>query len=120
MGRLKLEMIMATNPARKSDGVPSPADDAELDSIVTYPHLVVRIYSAVYQRERIDVRVGAWPVAQIGHRCSFVLHPAPFNRDGAISPACRKFLINSVQEAVDRLKRQMCVIWAPSLCTFVQ
>ncbi len=112
---------MATDPTRKSDDSLTLVDDAEVARAATYPHLVVRIYSAVYQRENIVIQhTLRVPIAQIGHKCSLVLHTEPFNADGTVSAACRRFLINSVQDAVSRLKFPMCVVWEPASCTFVK
>ena len=104
---------------------PAFTDDAPLAlaapaGTAAYPYLVVRIYAAVYQRERIVVRAARWPMAQIGHQRSFVQRPAPFNADGTLSAPCRALLIASVQHAVRQTKFRMCIVWGPSSCTFVE
>ena len=87
---------------------------------VRYPHLVVRIYSAVYQREELQVLTGAEPCARIGFRTSFVRHPQPFLPDGSIGPDCRELLVHAVQGAVRRTGFRMCLVWSADRCTFVE
>jgi len=84
-----------------------------------YPHLVVRIFAAVYQRERIRVQVGPEAVEIIAGRC-LVQHPAPLLPDGTMSPACRELLIAGVQSAVRQRHLRMCIVWAPTSCTYVE
>lgn len=74
-----------------------------------FPYLIVRIYSAVYQREGIEIRYGM-PAVGIHHHGTFVRHPAPFATDGELSESCRALLLARVQEAVIRLRFRMCVI----------
>ena len=85
----------------------------------SYPYLVVRLASAVYQRELIVVRSGE-PRAHIGFRDSFVHHPTPFAEDFAISPGCKDVLVAAVFDAVRRLGFRMCIVWRPDNCTFVE
>lgn len=84
-----------------------------------YPHLVVRIYSAVYQREDIAIREGP-PQVHIGYRSSSVQCPEPFMPDGQLSPSCRDLLIAGVVEAVPRLRFRMCLVWGPKQSTYVE
>lgn len=84
-----------------------------------YPYIVIRLMCAVYQRENLQVRVGA-PDFHIGHRSSFVQHPSPYAEDGSIGPACRTFLLDGVLEAVRRLRFRMCVVWKEGVCTYVE
>jgi len=84
-----------------------------------YPYLVVRIFVAFYQRERIDIRVGPPAVEFVNRRC-FVQHPAPVEDDGTVSAACRAVLIEGVQAAVRRLPFRMCVVWSERDCTYVE
>lgn len=83
-----------------------------------YPHLIVRIYSAVYQREFIEIRKGP-PEAYIGRKKSYVQHPAPYF-NGSISEECKDLLLQTTAEAVERLKFRMCIVWAVDSCTFVE
>lgn len=83
-----------------------------------YPHLVVRIYSAIYQREDIAIREGP-PQVHIGYRSSSVQCPEPFTSDGQLSPSCRDLLVAGVVEAVPRLRFRMCLVWGPGDCTYV-
>lgn len=85
----------------------------------TYPYLIVRIFTAIYQRERIAFCIGP-PVVEIVNRSCFVQHPAPFAADGTVSPACRALLLAGVQDAVRRLPFRMCVVWAAQACTYVE
>jgi len=96
-----------------------PADDAEVASSATYPYLVIRIFYAIYERERIRIRVGPPAVEFVNRRC-FVQHPMPFAADGTVSPACRELLILGVQAAVRRLRFRMCIVWAESSCSYVE
>lgn len=84
-----------------------------------YPHLVVRIYSAVYQREDIAIHEGP-PQVHIGYRSSSVQCPAPFMPNGQLSPSCRDLLVAGVVEAVPRLRIRMCLVWGPSDCTYCE
>jgi hypothetical protein len=86
---------------------------------VTYPHLVVRIFAAVYQREGIEIRVGPPAVEIVNRRCA-VQHPEPFAADGTISAACRALLIQGVQSAVRQLRFRICIVWAETRCTYVE
>ena len=85
----------------------------------SYPNIVIRFLSAVYQRENLEVRVGD-PQLHIGHCASFVQHPSPYTEDGSISPACRAFLLDGVLSAVRRLRFRMCVVWKKGACTYVE
>ena len=84
-----------------------------------YPHVVVRLMCAVYQRESIDICQGV-PSVLIGTRRSYVQHPAPYTEDGRLSEGCRKLLLDGVLEAVVRTARRMCVVWAPGVCSYVE
>ena len=86
---------------------------------VKYPHIVVRIMGAVYQRENIDIGLGE-PMVQIAFRKSFLRHPNPFNYDGSISEQARQILITAVIAAVNRTRFRMCLIWGPNNCTFCE
>ena len=85
----------------------------------TYPYLVVRVFVAFYQREHIDFRVGS-PAVHVAYRRSFVQHPAPFDANGIVSPACRALLIAGVQGAVRQLPFRMCIVWGANSCTYVE
>ena len=84
-----------------------------------YPYLVVRIYSAVYQRERIEIIQGEAAV-EIRAKGTFVRHPQPFNSQGELSDGCRRLLLDGVLEAVQRTHFRMCVVWNSSSCSFVE
>ncbi len=84
-----------------------------------YPHLVVRIMSAVYQREKIDIRTGE-PKVGISHHGCYVQHPGPLTPDGRLTDPCRALLIEGVGDAVRRTGFRMCLVWAPHSCTFVE
>lgn len=84
-----------------------------------YPHVVVRLMCAVYQRESIDICQGV-PSVLIGTRRSYVQHPAPYTEDGRLSDGCRKLLLDGVLEAVVRTAHRMCVVWAPGECSYVE
>ena len=84
-----------------------------------YPYLVVHLMPAVYQREEIAVHRGELRV-HIGHRDTFVHHPAPFAADGSIAPGCKKVFIDATLEAVRRTRFRMCVVWSATHCTFVE
>ena len=101
----------------------SPFTDIPAEPIAApttqYPYLVVRIMSAFYQRERIDVRQGE-PAVQIGTGKSFVQHPEPWLDANAISEGCRNLLLKGVIAAVDRTKFRMCIVWDKESCSFVE
>ena len=111
---------MASDIPRRqhSLGVPTLVDDAEVARTATYPHLVVRIYSTVYQRERIQVRRGPAAVG-VHSGATYVQHPEPL-ANGEMSEGCRTLLLAGVQEAVRRLKFRMCVVWSPKACSYVE
>jgi len=94
---------------------PEPSVAARL----RYPYLVVRLMSAVFQREDITLHPGS-PSVHIGHRDTFVHHPQPFDADGAVSADCRALLIAGTLEAVQRTRFRMCLVWAADSCTFVE
>ena len=84
-----------------------------------YPFVVVRLMSAVYQREDIAVHAGD-PKSRIGFRDSFVYHPTPFAEDGAVSQGCKDLLVAATLEAVRRTGHRMCLVWTANDCTFVE
>jgi len=84
-----------------------------------HPHLVVRIYSAVYQREDIAIESGQ-PEVHVGFRSTFVRHPAPFTEDGDISQGCKDLLVAGVIRAVRRTGHRMSLVWAPNTCTYCE
>lgn len=84
-----------------------------------YPYLVVRLMSAVYQRERIYIRQGD-PAVHIGYGSCFLRHPQPFDEGGRISSDCRKLLLDGVLAAVLRTRLRMCVVWAPDKASYVE
>jgi len=84
-----------------------------------YPHLVVRIYSAVYQREDIAIESGQ-PEVHVGFRSTYVRHPEPFTEEGDISQDCKDLLVAGVIEAVRRTGHRMSLVWAPNTCTYCE
>lgn len=84
-----------------------------------YPYLVIRLMSAVYQREPIEIRLGTSRV-HIGHRTTYVQHRSPRTPEGQVSEECRLLLLQGVSEAVRRLKHRMCVVWQHKSCSFVE
>lgn len=111
---------MAIDCTHCASGVPIPADDVELARTANYPHLIVRIYCAVYQRECIDVRIGAPAVGIKAGGRSYVQYPEPLNPNGTLSLACREMLIIGFQAAVRRFRFRMCLVWAPGTSTYVE
>ena len=102
-------------------GVPTLLELEEDTSTATYPHLVVRIASRFFQRMCIDVRIGP-PEVDIWHPThgTFVQHLEPFDADGTLSMACRKLLLEGVREAVKRCGFRMCIVWAPTSCSYIE
>jgi hypothetical protein len=100
--------------------VPTLADDEELLRTTTFPHLIVRIQAVVYQRERIDVRIGAPAVGIYSGGRSYVQYPEPFNSDGTLSTACREMLIIGAQAAVRIYEFRICIVWSPTSCSYVE
>jgi hypothetical protein len=86
---------------------------------LSYPYLVIRIFAAVYQRERLKIREGPAAVELVYRHC-FVQHPAPFAADGTLNPDCRELLIDAVQAAVRRLGFRMWIVWARSSATSIE
>lgn len=94
-------------------------DEAFVRRNTKYPFLIVRIFAAWYQRETIAVRVGP-PAVEFVNRSCFIRHPAPFESDGTVSPACRELLLAGVLDAVRRGPFRMCVVWGPGICSYVE
>lgn len=84
-----------------------------------YPYLIVRLMSAVYQRENIDVRKGE-PLVAISPHKTYVQHPEPIADDGNMSIGCRTLLLNAVKDAVNRTKFRMSVIWGKADASYVE
>lgn len=84
-----------------------------------FPHLVIRPFSTVYQREPVGICIGEAAVSVVKGHC-YVRHPAPFSADGKMSADCRALLIGGVQSAVRSLKLRMCIVWAAESCTYVE
>ena len=97
----------------------TPISAARTAGKVFYPYLVIRIFAAVYQRERLLIRVGQ-PVVELAYRQSFVQHPIPFSTDGTLNPDCRELLIRGVHAAVRSLGFRMWIVWANSSATSVE
>jgi hypothetical protein len=95
--------------------VPQP----EVLADAPFPYLIVRTFYGVYQRERIQIRVGP-PAVEIANRRCSVQHPSPRAADGRISAPCRDLLLSGVQHAVRGLHWRMCVVWAEAACTYVE
>lgn len=87
--------------------------------VTQYPFLVVRIYSAVYQRERIEIRQGE-PAVKIGAGKSYVQHPEPWLLNNEISENCRALLLAGVTSAVNTTGFRMCIKWAEARCSYVE
>ena len=85
----------------------------------SYPYLVIRICSGVYQRESIAIRQGEASV-QIGHHRTHVQHPSPWDSEDGMSPGARQLLLQGVTKAVTRLGFRMCVVWSKENCSFVE
>ncbi len=85
----------------------------------TYPHLLIK-FDGFYERERVNVSAGAWPIAQIGRKCSLVIYPEPFDAEGTLSEPCQAFLIDSVQKVAKQTGYRMVVVWGPASCSFVE
>ena len=101
-------------------GVPT-LYEVELTSTATYPHLVVRIAKRFFQRMCIDLRIGP-PEVDIWHPThgTFVQHLEPFDADGTLSMACRSLLLEGVREAVKCCGLRMCIVWAPTSCSYIE
>lgn len=83
-------------------------------------YLVVRLIATVYQREPIKVIRGPHPLAVIGPNRCVVVHPRAYDKGGVLTPECRSFLVIAVQNAVERTRFRMCLVWSSSSCTFVE
>ncbi len=84
-----------------------------------FPYIVVRVFTALYQREDIRLLVGPQAVSICAGRC-YLQHPEPLLSNGTISPDCRRLLVEGVEAAVRNLKNlRMCIVWAPQSCTYV-
>jgi hypothetical protein len=99
----------------------NPLNSAECTTGRTiYPYLVIRVFAAVYQRERIRIQTGP-PLVELVYRRSVVQHPVPFAADGTtLNPDCRALLTHGVQAAVRGLGFRMWIVWAKSSCTSVE
>lgn len=63
------------------DSISTLVDDAEVARAATYPHLIVRIHAAVYQRERIQIRKGPPAVGIHSSGATYVQHYEPLVGD---------------------------------------
>jgi len=88
-------------------------------SAAGYPYLVVRLGACAYKREKIDIGIGPAEVV-IAPNKSRVRHPEPFDAEGAITPDCRKLMVDSVQQEVRRRWFRMCIVWAPDACSYCE
>ena len=95
-----------------------PIDNALMGSLA-YPVLVVRVFSAVYQRERIQLRAGS-PSLQLESGKCVLQHPWPVDSHGQVTAECRSFLLERVRSAVRTRRMRMCVIWSRESCTYVE
>lgn len=84
------------------------------------PHIVVRLMAAVYQREPIRIMQGPHARARIAPGHCFVVHPNPLDTRGSLTEECRGFLIEAVRNAVTTTRFRMCLVWAPTSCSFVE
>jgi hypothetical protein len=99
-------MFMASNfPFRRQ----APAD------MVDYPHLVKD-----GNVERMSVSIGPRSVAQIGHGCSLVIHPHPFDADGTLSEPCAAFLLSSVATVARHFDSPIRIVWSAASSTYVE
>ncbi len=84
-----------------------------------YPHIVVRVMSAVYQREEIDIGIGE-PEARVGFRKTMLHYPQPFDQNGQLQFVCVQMLIAATVIAVNRTGHRMCIVWGPNDSTFCE
>lgn len=94
-------------------------DSVSVDLGRSYPFLVVRLMSAVYQREHVTICQGP-PIAHVGYHDTFVHHPFPYAADGSISRDCMRLMAEATLEAVQRTKFRMCLVWSKTHCTYVE
>ena len=94
-------------------------DAAQRQLAPQYPYLVVRIHSAVYQREEIQLLTGE-PAAHIWCKSSFARHPELSQDSREFPLQARTLLLNTVLEAVRQRRFRMCVVWAKGESTFVE
>lgn len=90
-----------------------------IDDALTYPHVLAGSGGAC-EREAISVRVGPTPLAQIGNGCCVVVYPAALLDDGAISGACRWFVVRCLQDASRPAQFRTCLVWGPNDCTYIE
>lgn len=101
------------------DAPVQPAGPVPDNGMGRYPFIVVRLAGGVYQAEKVEVRRGALAV-KVGHRKSFLCHPAPLRPDHQLCDEAKTLLLNEVLVAVRRTGFRMCVVWGPAWCTFVE
>ena len=87
--------------------------------VTQYPFLVVRIFSAFYQREQIEIRQGD-PAVKIGAGKCYVQHPEPRLLNNDISDGCRTLLLAGVATAVNTTGFRMCIKWGEDTCSYVE
>ena len=98
---------------------PRRLDEDALLACLPYPVLIVRAMSAVYVRERVQIRVGP-PQVGFDHLLCFLQYPEPIDEYGQVTDDCRAFLVGSVQAAVRRTGHRMCILWGHDSCTYVE
>jgi hypothetical protein len=73
--------------------------------------LVIRLLPSVYRWRHVDVLKGE-PHAEIGVDTARGSHPQPYDHDGELTRGCRKWIIEAVHDAVERLGLSICIVFA--------
>jgi len=86
-----------------------------------YPHLVVRVYSAVYMSRQIRIFRGV-PKFQfeISDRQAVVYYPTTYDDDGILVDEFKKFLITALKGYSRTSRFYVCVVWSPNQTTYVE
>ena len=96
-----------------------PAQDVRHVQKRSYPHLVIRLGPAVYQREEITISEGS-PSVRVAWRNTQLCHQAPYDSNGEITASAKTALTEGVLAAVRTTNFRMCIVWSERACTFLE
>lgn len=79
--------------------------------------LAIRIMPAVYRWLSLELRHGG-PAADISFEHARVWFPKIYDADGALTGDCRQWIVEMVQDWVEREKLSVSVVWSNTQATY--
>jgi hypothetical protein len=73
--------------------------------------LVIRLMPAVYRWINLTLRAGE-PNAKIRIDRATVSHPEVYDSEGALTPDCRRWIIENVHDVVARIGLRICIVFS--------